>query len=197
VSGASSTAPRSTRDAGRARRRAGLSSVEVSILVCLAGIVLAVGIPAFVRALHTSKLAEAPRELQRIYAAASAYYAMAHATAEGEQRHCLPESAGPSPGQPSRGPVAVQFAAAETSGAASWRALGYEPEGPIRFRYSLRVGHPGCGGRRDSHGEFVLSAQAEGDLDGDGVLSTFERNASVKNGELELDPLLTVRDAVE
>jgi hypothetical protein len=49
----------------------------------------------------------------------------------------------------------------------------------------------------DSHGETVLSVRAEGDLDGDGVLSLFERSATIQHGELALDPLLTVRDRVE
>jgi hypothetical protein len=56
----------------------------------------------------------------------------------------------------------------------------------------------GCGAiGQDSHGEVVLSVSAEGDLDGDGVLSRFERTATIAGGELTLDPMLVVRDRVE
>ena len=47
----------------RARRTAGLSVVEVTLLVSVVAIVLAASAPAFVRALRVSKLAEAPHQL--------------------------------------------------------------------------------------------------------------------------------------
>jgi hypothetical protein len=50
---------------------------------------------------------------------------------------------------------------------------------------------------RDSPDAFTLSVRAEGDLDADGTLSLFERNARVENGALVADPLLVARDAVE
>lgn len=175
------------------RQRAGLTLVETALLLSLGGILLAVGVPTFVGALQTSKLSEPPAELARLYAAAAAYYQRG----EEEPGHCLPKSAGPTPALPSKDPVAIQFAKVEGDVGATWNALGYEPQRPIRYRYALDVKRPGCGTTRDSQGQFALSVRAEGDLDGDGVMSLFERNASIENGELALDPLLLVRDAVE
>jgi type II secretory pathway pseudopilin PulG len=174
----------------RARRAAlGLTLVEVALLISLGGILLAVGIPGFVRALHTSKMSEAPEELSRIYAATAAYHA--------KSPHCLPEPAGPTPAKPSQKPVAVRFADPEAPGSSTWQALGFEPSRPIRYRYTLAVPSAGCQQMRDSRDQFVVSVRAEGDLDGDGVLSLFERNASMRDGALELDRLLVIRDAVE
>jgi Tfp pilus assembly protein PilE len=173
------------------RRRAelGLSLVEVALLISLAGILLAGGIPSFVRALHTSKMSEAPAELQRIYDATAAYYA--------KPPHCLPEGAGPTPAAPTQQPIAVRFAEPEAAGSSTWQALGFEPSRPIRYRYTLAIPSAGCQQMRDSRDQFVVSVRAEGDLDGDGVLSLFERNARMRDGQLELDRLLVMRDAVE
>jgi type IV pilus assembly protein PilA len=175
----------------------GLTLIEVTLLVSLLGIVLAVGIPAFVRGLRTSKTEEPPRELERMYRAIAAYYDTPQNTAAGQRTHCLPDPAGPTPDKPEREPKPVVFANAETS-AATWRALGYEPAEPIRYRYSFLPLRAGCGVLpSDSRGEAVLTLRAEGDLDGDGVLSTFERTAVTREGELSLEPVLIVRDRIE
>jgi Tfp pilus assembly protein PilE len=175
----------------------GLTLVEVTLLLSLLGIVLAVGVPAFVRGLRTSKTDEPPRELERMYRAIEAYYDTPQTTAAGERRRCLPDPAGPTPDKPARDARAVVFANAETS-AATWRAIGYEPAEPIRYRYSFLPMRAGCAMLpTDSRGEPVLTLRAEGDLDGDGVLSTFERIAVTREGALYLEPLLIVRDRIE
>jgi Tfp pilus assembly protein PilE len=178
-------------------RRAGLTLIEAALALCVAGILLAVGIPAFVRALQTSKLSEPPTELARIYAATAAYYAMAAPKEEPSRHHCLPERAGPTPAEPSKSAVSVKFSEPTAPGAATWTALGYEPSKPIRYRYSLETKRSGCGLTRNSPAPFAVSVRAEGDLDGDGALSLFERNASIEHGTLRPDPLLIMRDAVE
>lgn len=172
-----------------ARTQAGLSLVEVALLISLAGILLAVGIPSFVRALHTSKMSEAPEQLRRLYDLTAAYY--------GKPPRCLPEAAGPTPATATPQATTVRFADPESPGASTWQALGFEPSRPIRYRYTLVVPSPGCQQPRDSRDQFVVSVRAEGDLDADGVLSLFERNASLRDGQLELDRLLVIRDAVE
>src|SRR6476469_7243437 len=110
-----------SRPKARARRaRSGLTLVEATLLVCVAGIMLAVGIPAFVRALHTSKLSEPPSELGRIYASVAAYYEATTTPGAATLRHCMPPSAGPTPETPSRTPVEVHFADPANPAAATW-----------------------------------------------------------------------------
>lgn len=213
----------------RGRARCGLTLVEVALFICLVGVLLAVSVPTFLRAIRTSKMAEAPHELARIYAATTAYYstpqfvaavAVTRSPAAGPQRassiagaaspaapteragservHCMPSPAGPTPEKPASEPTQVAFGAPDAPDSATWRALGYEPSAPIRYRYSLLPSASGCETLgEDSHGEVVLSIRAEGDLDADGLLSLFERKVTVQSGKLALDPLLIVRDRVE
>jgi hypothetical protein len=178
------------------RRREGLTVVEVALLLSLLGVVFAVSVPTFVRSLRTDKMAEAPREMERIFGAAAAYYASPQATANGKRVHCMPEAAGPTPPKPTREPQQVAFGTGE--GSATWRAIGYEPAEPIRYRYSFLPARAGCDVLPvDSRGETVLTLRAEGDLDGDGVLSLYERVVVTRAGSLELEPLLSVRDRIE
>ena len=167
----------------KTRRREGLTLVEVALLLSILGIVVAVSVPTFVRALRTSKMAEAPLELERIYRATAAYYETPQQTAAGLRMHCMPDAAGPTPSKPRATPVPVVFGAGDAP--ATWRAIGYEPAGPIRYRYTFLPARSGCGVLpADSHGEPVLTLRAEGDLDGDGVLSLYERTAVTKDGAL-------------
>ena len=180
------------------RARSGLTLVEVALLLSLVGVVLSVGVPAFVRGLRTSKTAEAPEELARMFAAVQTYYGAAQPTPSGKRLRCLPEAAGPTPEHPSREPVDVQFGAPTTPGSATWRAIGYEPSRPIRYSYSLLPAEAGCGGALGHPRKpIVLTLRAEGDLDGDGVLSRFERNAVMRDGQLVLDPVLVVSERIE
>jgi hypothetical protein len=180
------------------RTRQGLTLVEVALLLSMLGIVLAAGVPAFIRGLRTSKTQEAAQELERMFAAVAAYYEVPQPTPTGPRLRCLPESAGPTPERPSIDPIAVSFQAPEVPGSATWRAIGYEPSGPVRFRYSLRVARVGCGPLgAEARDKPVVVLRAEGDLDGDGVLSTFERSARELEGRLVLDGTLLVHDRIE
>jgi Tfp pilus assembly protein PilE len=179
----------------RERARAGLSLVEITLLVSVAAIVLAASAPAFLRSLRMSKVAEAPYQLLRLQERAAAYYATPHPTDAGLRTGCLPEPAGPAPAQPSETPVIVQLTAPETPGAATWQALGFELDEPIRFRYSVVPSAPGC--ESAARTTTTLALRAEGDLDADGTMSLFERTLIVVDGELRADPLLFVRDRTE
>jgi type II secretory pathway pseudopilin PulG len=205
------------------RKQGGLTLVEVALFLCLVGVLLAMSLPTFFRALRTSKMAEATEELDRIHQRVAAYYATRHEllppppppTKSGTTQRpdparslpaavpitverCMPEAAGPAPADPSADPVEVDFQAPTTPGFATWKAIGYQPNGPLRYRYSLRPKVAGCGVLpRDSRSESVLVLRAEGDLDSDGTLSVFERSAVMRDDQLTLEPLLVVRDRVE
>ena len=62
-------------------------------------------------------------------------------------------------------------------GRVTWQAIGFQPP-PGRYRYSLVPEAEGCGLRREA-GVPIVTYVAEGDLDEDGILSTFEAAAGV------------------
>ena len=67
---------------------------------------------------------------------------------------------------------------------------------PIRYRYTLLPVVTGCGKARELPAPAV-TFRAEGDLDGDGVLSRFERTAVHQDGVLAPGQVVVVRDRVE
>lgn len=182
---------------GRVTRRAGMTLVEASAVVCVAGVLLAVFVPTFTRHLHASKTAEAAEQLATLQRLSAAYYAARHAGADGHVRQgCLPEAAGPAPAVPTVDPVAVDFRAAPTPGAVTWQGLGFAPADPTRFSYTLAPIAAGCGVSARGHAH-VLVLSAEGDLDGDGVRSHFERRATVRGDDLVPTGVLIVAQRVE
>jgi type II secretory pathway pseudopilin PulG len=192
-----------SRARGRGRSHAGLTLVETATVVSVIGMVLAVALPTLQRTIRVSKVAEAPEQLESLYRASTAYYAEArarpaddptsarHATA---QRHCLPAAAGPTPETPSPTPRAVDFGADDVAGKDSWRALGFTPSMPLRYRYSFAPSSSGC----DLPAGATLILRAEGDLDGDGVYSRFERRAQINaDGTFTPEPVLHIEDRIE
>jgi hypothetical protein len=133
-----------------------LTPIEAALAFALTGSVLAVAVPEFVRGLHASRLAEPVDGLKRI--AASAVSLAAAGTP-------FPPSVQLTPPEVPRG-----VRADDPSGVwdhPTWRALGFGFDHPHAFSFSFESSQ-GPGGL----GHF--RATAHGDLDGDGVVSTFE-----------------------
>lgn len=130
--------------------------VEFAIGTAILGSLLAVALPAFSRDLHASRLVEPTDGLARIGASAIAY-------AEANER--FPDSAPLTPSSPPRG--TKQADPPGTWDGPTWHALAFRPsaEGvPHAYAFSFE----------STAGGTAFVAQARGDLDGDGVLSTFE-----------------------
>lgn len=179
------------------RSQAGLSLLETAVLVSLGAAFLAVLVPTFVRRVRLSKISEATTELQALHRAAATYYGRYHRLGGGQrERNCVPEPAGPTPVLPSTQPVEVDFSAADVNGHLSWQALGYQPQQALRYRYSLLTEHAGCAPREEMP-EVLLTLRAEGDLDGDGILSTVERDAGPDGDELVPVGVLRVVSRIE
>ncbi|HEX4354579.1 MAG TPA: hypothetical protein VHZ95_16735 [Polyangiales bacterium] len=171
--------------------------VEVAAIVSVIGMLLAVAIPTLAHSIRASKVSEASEQLDRLYRSVASYYATVRPDANGNDSYCLPDAAGPAPTLPSAVPVAVDFAAPATPGAATWSALGFTPKLPLRYRYSVVVPSPGCH-QASAPRPNRITLRAEGDLDSDGVYSTFERRADVQSrGELTPDPVLHIEDRIE
>jgi hypothetical protein len=159
--------------------------VELAIGFALTGSVLAVAAPAFYRDLQASRFVEPTSGLARIGAAAIAY-----AEVHGQ----FPESAELTPEAPPRGTKEADPPG--TWDAPTWTALDFRPapEGvPHAYAFSFEAtalpnGPPGSA--------FV--AQARGDLDGDGIWSTFEIRGHARPGEPpELVPGMYVEAELE
>jgi type II secretory pathway pseudopilin PulG len=147
-----------------------MTAVEAALTFAIAGSVAAVALPAFARNLRASKLAEAVDGVSTLAESATAY-ARAH-----DPSHAYPASAPLTPSQPPRGVRAEDPAGAWDH--PTWRALGFRaaPEGvPHAFAFAFDST------ARAGRSEFV--ATAHGDLDGDGVTSTFEVRGHDAAGE--------------
>jgi hypothetical protein len=146
--------------------------LEMAIAFALLGSLLAVALPTFFRDLHASHLVEPVDGLQRIGVAALAYDAAHQPSAVGALPAgitaptavgALPVSAPLTPADVPRG--VLREDPAGTWDHPTWQSLGFRPtrEGvPHAFSFSF-----------DNQGKGFV-ATAHGDLDGDGVLSTFE-----------------------
>jgi len=167
--------------------------METALLLCIVAIALAVFVPTFARRMRTNKISEASELLQEMSDRSAAYYAASRNTGAS---HCLPPKAGPTPALASVDSNAVDFFADEQVGHTTWEALGFQPDRPIRYSYSYTPSRDGCG--LDGSDEIVsISFRAEGDLDGDGVHSIFERRATVDAGGLQPADALHVHQRVE
>lgn len=144
-----------------------LSPVELAVFVALLGALLAVAVPAFVRDLHASRFVEPTDGLARLGSAAVAY---------AEEHMQFPPSVPLTPNVPPRGKKEVDPAGAWD--APTWRALDFQaaPEGtPHAYAFSFDA--------TPLAAPVAFVAQARGDLDGDGVLSTFEIRGFARAGE--------------
>lgn len=162
------------------------------------GSILAVLVPAFLDEVRLSKTAEAAEMLQQMHLGASAYFA-SRQTVEGiEHRRCLPAAAGPSPARPRVEARPFDFFDDESPDAVTWRVLSFRSGRPLRFSYRFVPVESGCDLRTPER-TYIVSYRAEGDLDGDGVRSLFERRDATSNTEDTLEPvgILFVRDRVE
>jgi len=142
-------------------RRPRFAAMELAIAAALVGSLLAIAIPTFARELHASRFVEPVRGLEQIGAAAIRY-AGAHPVAQG-----FPASAPLTPSAPPRGHCEVDPPDAWDH--PTWRALEFRPAPPgaphcFAFAFDSAL----------SPGRSAFRATAHGDLDGDGIPSTFE-----------------------
>lgn len=141
--------------------------IELAAGASLVGTLLAIAIPSFAREVHASRFVEPVDGLARIGAGAVAY-------AEGIGEGHFPDSVPLTPPSTPRGRKEVDAPGAWD--VPTWKALGFRPvpEGvPHAYAFSFE----------STSGGYAFVARAHGDLDGDGVLSTFEIRGASKPGE--------------
>jgi type II secretory pathway pseudopilin PulG len=153
------------------RRARGMTALEVAIGISLAGSLLAIAVPAFVRSWSSSRLIEPVHGLEVIGTNAVAF---------GAGKPCaeaFPKAAPLTPDAVPRGKPAVD--PTETWETPTWRALHFRATPPgVAHSFSFAFD-------RDDAGAAAFVAHAHGDLDGDGTTSTFELrgNCDARTGE--------------
>ncbi len=146
----------------RRARRAGFTIIELMIVVTIVGVLAAIAIPSFGSYIQRSRASEAFTMLGEIRQREESYRVEFG-------RYCAvqwnPATYGAS-GAPQPW----------NSSMLDWAQLGASPDSPVRFRYRVLAGTPGenSGVPGVDDGDFWFVAQAEGDLDGDGITVAFE-----------------------
>jgi hypothetical protein len=182
------------------RARIGRSApIELAIAFALCGALLAVAAPAFVREVHASRLVEPVEGVKRLGSSAVAY-AQEHTSTTGapgsqtsQAAQAFPPSAPMTPSAPPRGRCEVDSPDAWDT--PTWTALAFRPSAP---------GTPHCFAFAFDNAltpsKSTFRAHAHGDLDGDGIYSTFEITGHFVDGDPRgptIDPGMLVESEVE
>ena len=148
-------------------RSAGFTTIELLIGVAIVGILAAIAVPTFKSYVYRGRVTEAVTILNEIKTRQEAYrsrfgnYAAVSGTGWGTY---TPTAI------PGAQPVAWPSSPA-------WEALGLSSPGQVRFRYATVAGQPGTAPPLNSNldpNKFWYAAQAQGDLNEDGIWFTLE-----------------------
>lgn len=143
-----------------------VNPLEAASGVAILGSILAVGVPSFVKNLHASRLVEPTDGLERIALRATAL------AAEKPAEFAYPASVEETPEQVPRGKPVLDPPA--TWDKATWRLLDFSFAVPHSYSFAFES--------HDTPGHATFYAVAHGDLDGDGLESTFEISGESKDG---------------
>jgi predicted small lipoprotein YifL len=169
----------------------------------LIGILAAVAIPAFIKYTKRAKSSEANMNLQKIRSAAEVYFCTPRVDQQGNMLpNQFPASAGPTPeagccaalgGSDLNGDDACDDDPERFSGE-TWLALNFQPSGKHYYAYQFT-----SNGKTGNEAEFTASAF--GDLDCDGIRSTFEVRGAGKvdgsNCEIDLGSAMYIENEIE
>jgi type IV pilus assembly protein PilA len=144
----------------------------VGLAIPCIGILAAIAIPAFIQYVKKSKTAEAEANVRQLETGLMAYCS---------QRGELPPAAGPLPASPGPDKQTADF-----SEAAGFRAVSFQPQGPLYYSYEIRA---------PSKGKRIVMAR--GDLDGDGTTSRFSKTCVLEGEQCRCADEVHIENEVE
>ncbi len=156
------------------RKGKGFTLIELMIVVAIIGILAAVAIPAFMKYIRRSKTSEATMNLRKLFDASVAYYSNEHTNRGGSiLAKMFPSTIESTPGNAAcdAGDSKKHAPDAGIWADPSWQDLNFAIDDPFLFQYRYQAGGVGT--------DAFFTAGAHGDLDCNGVLSTFERGATI------------------
>ena len=161
--------------ASRGRLRGmGFAIAAIPTSLAFAGVLAAIAIPSFVNYMKRAKSAEAELALARCVEGVAAYQAANGALPEGVVW------------TPAKRPTEAKYAPNPALWSIPpWSAIGFSMLDPHFYRYRIvREGD-------------TATCQAEGDLDGDGVRSLYERSLTLADGAPIVEPGVRSTDPLE
>ena len=159
------------------QNKKGFTLIELMIVVAIIGILAAVAIPAFMKYIRRSKTSEATMNIRKIFDSSVSYYNGEHAARNGTiLDKQFPETVAETPANTACNGASSKKHAPQANmwDNDSWQSLNFAVEDPFLFQYSYTSTGAAAPGT-----DSAFTARANGDLNCDGVLSTFERVATV------------------
>jgi len=146
------------------RRNEGFTITELMVAVVIMGVLATLAIPSFTGYIYKARVTEATNFLVEIKQRQEAYR-------NEFGQYCAVNGSAWGTWNPTDVPGIDPVMWDSTANGGGWEQLGASPDAPTRFRYATIAGFPGIAAPTGSNldtDDHWFTAQAEGDLDGDG-----------------------------